>query len=63
MRFCFTTVIIEIFTLGDNFCICMMQPGKNAIFVEELMHSFAECGIECTLMSEERSILADYMIP
>ena len=54
---------VELFTLGDNFSICVMQPGKNPAFVQELMHSFASCGIDCKLMSEERFQLADYKLP
>ena len=54
---------VELFTLGDYFSICVMQPGKNPAFVKELMHSFASCSIDCKLMSEERFCLADYKLP
>lgn len=54
---------VELFTLGDYFSICVMQPGKNPAFVKELMHSFASCSIDCKLMSEERFRLADYKLP
>lgn len=54
---------VELFTLGDNFCICVMQPGKYPVFVQSLIQSFASCGIECRLMSEARFHLADYEIP
>ena len=53
----------ELLTLGDKFSICIMQPGKNPAFVQELCSSFARYGIECTLMSEERYHLADYILP
>ena len=39
------------------------EPGKNPVFVKELMHSFASCSIDCKLMSEERFRLADYKLP
>ena len=48
------TISVEVFTLGDNFSICVMQPGKNPVFVQELIRCFASCGIECMLVSEER---------
>ena len=54
---------VELFTLGDYFSICVMQPGKNPAFVKELMHSFASFSIDCKLMSEERFRLTDYMLP
>lgn len=54
---------VELFTLGDKFSICLMQPGKNPAFVQELCKSFAQHGIECTLMSEERYHLSDYILP
>ena len=57
------SLVVEVFTLGDNFSICVMQPGKNPAFVKELMHSFASCSIDCKLMSEERFCLADYKLP
>ncbi len=54
---------IEVFTLGENFTLCIMQPGKNPAFVQELIRVFARHGIDCTLMSEGRFQLADYEIP
>jgi hypothetical protein len=57
------TISVEVFTLGDNFSICVMQPGKNPVFVQELIRCFASCGIECMLVSEERFHLADYEFP
>ena len=54
---------VEVFTLGDAFSICVMQPGRSSAFVEKLIQSFARCGIECRLMSEERFHLADYKLP
>lgn len=54
---------VELFTLGDYFCICVMQPGKYPVFVQSLIQSFTSCGIECRLMSEARFHLADYEIP
>ena len=54
---------VEMFTLGDKFTICVMQPGKNPMFVQGLIQSFASQGIDCKLMSEERFHLADYEIP
>ena len=57
------TISVEVFTLGENFSICVMQPGKNPVFVQELIRCFASCDIECMLMSEERFRLADYELP
>lgn len=56
------SLVVEVFTLGDYFSICVMQPGKYPIFVQNLIQSFADCGIECRLMSEARFHLADYEI-
>ncbi len=57
------SISLEVFTLGDSFSLCVMQPGRNPAFVQALMQSFADCGIDCALMSEERFHLADYAIP
>ena len=57
------TISVELFTVGENFSICMMQPGKNPVFMNELIRCFADCGINCTLMSEERFHLPDYELP
>lgn len=54
---------VELFTLGDHFSICLMQPGRNPAFMQELIRCFTCCGIDCTLMSEERFQLADYKLP
>ena len=57
------SISVELFTLGYNFSICVMQPGKNPEFVRELIRCFAECDVDCVLMSEERFHLADYNLP
>lgn len=44
---------LEIFTIGDNFSLCLMQPGKNPEFVNELIKTFTESGINCVLDGEE----------
>ncbi len=54
---------VELFTLGDVFSLCLMQPGRNPAFVQQLMQSFARYGIACQLMSEERYHLAPYSLP
>jgi hypothetical protein len=54
---------IEIFSVGENFSICMMQPGKNPAFVNAVIKAFDDCGVKCSLASEERYVLADFMIP
>ena len=57
------TLSIVLFTLGDKFSLCVMQPGKNPAFVEALRDTFARHGIDCKLVSEERFQLADYVLP
>lgn len=57
------SISVEVFTLGDNFTICLMQPGKNPILVQKLIASFADCGIDCMLTGETRFHLSDYEIP
>jgi hypothetical protein len=53
---------IEIFTIGSNFSICLMQPGKNPIFAEKLIDTFRETGIDCVLTGEGRFCLPDFRI-
>lgn len=53
----------EVFTVGDSFSICLMQPGKNPEFVDELIKEFDAYGIRCSLIGEERYVLADFMLP
>ena len=31
------SISVELFTLGDSFSICVMQPGRNPVFVQELI--------------------------
>lgn len=54
---------VEMFTMGDKFSICIMQPGRDPFFVEELIRTFADQGIECRPMSEEKCHLADFVLP
>lgn len=54
---------VEMFTLGEVFSLCFMQPGKNPAFVQQLMQTFENYGIGCDMMSEERFYLADYNLP
>lgn len=54
---------VELFTLGDVFSLCLMQPGKNPAFAQKLIQAFAGRGIGCRLMGEERFLLADYDLP
>lgn len=57
------TLGVELFTLGDSFSLCLMQPGKSDVFVQEFMQAFARHGIDCKLLSEERYHLADFALP
>ncbi|MBO5551095.1 MAG: hypothetical protein J5966_03970 [Lachnospiraceae bacterium] len=57
------TISVEVFTIGESFSLCLMQPGKNPVFMQELIRCFGSCGIDCRLMSEERFHLADYELP
>ena len=57
------SISVELFTLRDYFSICVMQPGRNPALVQKLFQSFADCGIDCKLMSEEKFHLADYLLP
>lgn len=57
------SVGVKLFTLGDRFSICVMQPGRNPALVQELIRCFARCGVPCSLMSEERFRLAGYELP
>lgn len=54
---------IVLFTFGDKFSLCVMQPGKNPAFVKALRKTFADNNIECKLISEERFQLADFVLP
>lgn len=56
-------ISVEIFTVGDCFSLCVMQPGKNPAFARQLTACFAENGVPCTLRGEERYLLPDYRLP
>ena len=56
------SISVELFTLGDCFSVCVMQPGRNPMFVRELIRCFADCGIDCVVMSEEQFHLPDCAI-
>ena len=53
---------VEIFTIGDNFSLCLMQPGKNPEFVNELIKTFRESGIKCVLDGEEHFTMPDFAL-
>ena len=54
---------VEVFTMGQYFSLCVMQPGRNPAFVNELVKEFGSCGIKCTIEGEERYKLPDFMLP
>ena len=56
-------ISVEIFTCGDHFSICFMQPGKNPAIVEELVKCMKESGITCELTSEGHFDLPDFTLP
>ncbi len=53
---------VEVFTVGEFFSLCVMQPGKNPAFVNAMIQEFDQCNIRCAIEGEERYILADFMI-
>lgn len=55
-------ISVEIFTIGDNFSLCLMQPGKNPKFVNELIKTFKESGINCVLDGEEHFTMPDFAL-
>lgn len=58
-----TTISAEIFTIGEYFSLCIMQKGKNPVFVKQLIKCFDNVGIECILRGEIAYQLPDYLIP
>lgn len=50
----------EIFTIGDYFSICIMQPGKNPVLVNQLIKCFENIGIKCSLRGGKNFHLPDY---
>ncbi|MBQ9503719.1 MAG: hypothetical protein IJU93_01780, partial [Lachnospiraceae bacterium] len=53
------SLAIEVFTCGEYFSICLMQPGKNPAIVNQLIKTFKDNEIECEITSEERFKLPD----
>lgn len=56
------TLSIEVFTVGDYFSLCVMQPGKNPALVEAFMQQLALEGISCRIASEGRFEMPDCVI-
>lgn len=56
------SISLEIFTIGEYFSLCVMQPGKNPALVQKLTEKLAEEGVECRIASEERYEMPDYEI-
>ena len=56
-------IAIELFTCGDYFSLCMMQPGRNPSIAREMIAEFKKNGISCTLRGEEFFKLPDFMLP
>lgn len=52
--------------ISHNVCdgngIAPMQPGKNPEFVNELIKTFEEAGIDCVLTGEEHFTLSDFAL-
>ena len=57
------SLAIEVFTCGEYFCICLMQPGKNPAIVNQLIKAFKDNEIECEITGEERFKLPDMILP
>lgn len=57
------SISIELFTCGDHFSLCLMQPGKNPSIVQEMMAGFERNGISCTLSGEGFFRLSDFVLP
>ncbi len=56
-------VSIEVFTCGDNFSLCLMQPGKNPSIAQEMISIFEKSGIKCVLSGEGAYKLSDFVLP
>lgn len=56
------SISLEVFTIGEYFSLCVMQPGKNPALVQKLTEKLAEMGVECRIASEERYEMPDYEI-
>ncbi len=53
------TLSIEVFTVGDYFSLCVMQPGKNPALVDTFMQQLAGEGVSCRIASEGRYEMPD----
>ena len=48
-----------VFTVGDYFSLCVMQPGKNPALVDTFMQQLAGEGVSCRIASEGRYEMPD----
>lgn len=51
------SVSIEVFTCGDYFSLCLMQPGKNPAAARELIDAFKENGITSDVALRQQVVL------
>ena len=56
-------ISIEVFTCGEYFSLCLMQPGKNPAIAQEMIAAFKDNGSDCILKGEEKFQLADFTLP
>lgn len=59
----FGSISVEVFTIGEYFSLCVMQPGKNPALVEALIRAMAEAGVPCRIASEEHYCMPDCEMP
>ena len=56
-------MLIEVMTVGEDFTINLMQSGRTRAYVDAFMEELRLMDIPVSLLSEERYVLSDTVIP
>ena len=56
-------ISIEIFSLGENFCVNIMQRNRDRRYTDRFAGILAEYGIQCSLDDPEHFEINDFVLP
>ena len=56
-------ISVEIFSLGENFCVNIMQRNRDRKYADRFAGILAECGIHCVMDDPEHFEINDFILP
>lgn len=56
-------VSVEIFSVGENFCVNIMKRNQDKRYTDRFVDILAACGIQCTVDDPEHFEISDFVLP